>query len=147
MAAIAGLWVELMDFHRAFDFYYARSAKGEQSFREYVRGGLENPEWRVVVAEREGQLVGYCLAMVKERPDVMEERRFGLISDMLVTESERRKGVGERLARAAQDWFAEQGIVRTEVVVAVANRGSGAFWRKMGYVPLLETLCRQGGDT
>lgn len=146
LKAIGLLWEELMDFHAERDETFTRCAGGRDSFVEHVGTCISSEQWHVLVAERDGELLGYCLACIKQRPPVFEVRDFGSIDDLLVAAAARREGLGERFVREAEQWFKDAGISRVELRIAVTNEVSSAFWRKMGYTPYMETAYRALGD-
>lgn len=137
LAAIGELWEELMDFHEAGDSHYARSPDGREQFVEFIAGHMKSEQARVWVAELDGEVVGYCLSMLAKYPPVFAERDYGSVFDLAVRGSHRRQGIGALLYRTASAWFAEHGVRRIEIGVAVTNPVSTAFWNKLGFRPYL----------
>ncbi len=136
---IGNLWQEFMDFHKSRDSHFARSTDGHERFKEFISGHMTSNTSCVLVAERDGEPVGYCLATLAKYPPVFENRDYGTVFDLAVTERYRRNGIGERLYHAVQTWFADHGVHRIEVRVVVSNETSTAFWKKMGFKPHVET--------
>lgn len=122
-----------MDFHRQRDAHYTRAADGSARFREFLTSQMALTNSCVLVAVYRNLIVGYCLATVMQLPPVFAQRLYGDIFDLAVTESHRRRGVGEKLFAAAQAWFKSRGVRRMETRVATTNEVSTAFWRKMGF--------------
>lgn len=141
--AIVTLWKEFMDFHARRDGHLARAADGHEWFRELVAEQIASDDVCILVAEMDGDVVGYCLTKLAEAPPVLEEQGFGSVVDLAVTERYRRGGIGERLYREAEAWLDERGIRRIEVRVVMANEVSTAFWRKMGFDPYVATVCKR----
>jgi ribosomal protein S18 acetylase RimI-like enzyme len=138
--AIGNLWQEFMDFHKRRDPHYSRSTDGHERFKEFVSGHMTSGMSCVLVAEQGTTVVGYCLATLTKYPPVFENRNYGMVFDLAVMELCRRKGIGERLFREAEAWFADRGIHRIKVRVAVSNETSTAFWKKMGFTPCVTTV-------
>jgi ribosomal protein S18 acetylase RimI-like enzyme len=138
--AIGNLWQEFMDFHKRCDPHYSRSTDGHDRFKEFISGHMTSDISCVLVAEQGTTVVGYCLATLAKYPPVFENRDYGMVFDLAVTELCRRKGIGERLFHEAEAWFADRGIHRIEVRVAVSNETSTAFWKKMGFNPYVTTV-------
>jgi GNAT superfamily N-acetyltransferase len=136
--SIGNLWQEFMDFHKSRDPHFSRSTDGHDRFKEFINGHMNSETWCVLVAERDGEPVGYCLATLAKYPPVFENRDYGTVFDLAVTERYRRNGIGERLYDTVQMWFADYGVHRIEVRVVVLNETSTAFWRKMGFKPYVE---------
>jgi len=140
LGAIAELWKEFMDFHRKRDEHFVRSADGHERFKEFIAGHLSSDNSCVLVAEREQDVIGYCLATLAKYPPVFETRDYGTVFDLAVTEHCRRQGIGQRLFETAQSWFSERGVHRIEIRVAITNKSSTAFWRKAGFKPYIEMV-------
>lgn len=136
------LWHELMEFHRQRDAFFTRAADGDAHFLAHLRDVLGKPSWRLLVAERDRVLVGYCLAGILRYPGVYERPRFGWIQDFIVTESVRRAGVGTRLFDAATEWLRQHDVERIELEVATSNEVSGSFWDRQGFTPFLTKMRR-----
>jgi ribosomal protein S18 acetylase RimI-like enzyme len=45
----------------------------------------------------------------------------------------RRKGIGLRLTRAAEDYFRERDVARITALVAFEDQAASAFWDAAGY--------------
>jgi ribosomal protein S18 acetylase RimI-like enzyme len=136
---IGRLWQEFMDFHRERDSHFARSADGHERFKQFISGHITSDNSCVLVAEKEGSVIGYCLSTLAKYPPVFDKQDYGSILDLVITEPYRRMGIGERMYRTVQSWFSERGVHRIELRVAVTNEVSTAFWRKMGFKPYVET--------
>ena len=115
-------------------------------FTAHVLDKLKDPDSLGLVAEMgaEGRsrkkraIVGYCLAQLRDKPPVFVHRRHGLISDLAVVDSHRRKRIGEGLFQDAREWMKEKGVERIEVRTVSANPASNAFWGKMGFATFAE---------
>ncbi len=142
LKAIEELWKEFMDFHKAGDSYFTRSADGHERFKEFITRHMASEGSCVLVAEMDSKVVGYCLAMLAKRPPVFENLDYGAVFDVAVSGGYRRRGIGERLYLAAQKWFADHGIHRIEAGVALSNETSKAFWKKMGFSPYMMKVCK-----
>ncbi|MFA5393038.1 MAG: GNAT family N-acetyltransferase [Candidatus Ratteibacteria bacterium] len=140
--AIGNLWQEFMDFHKSRDPRFTRSADGHERFKEFISGHMTLDTSRVLVAEEDGKVVGYCLAKLAKYPPVFEKQDYGTVFDLAVTERCRRSGIGAKLYHVAQVWFAEHEIHRIELRVAVSNETSTAFWKKMGFSPYATTVSK-----
>lgn len=78
--------------------------------------------------------VGYGLAFdVESDPAKPEWTRTGYISQFLVTESHRQKGVGAQLMDAIDAWFAERGLNKVLLNVNIDNPAGIGFWQKHGF--------------
>lgn len=137
---IGALWQALMDFHRARDprFEFAPSAMRE--FEQHLIQMMRSRGARVYVAEAAGEVIGYTMGEIHTRKPIYPVGTYGFISDVVVDEAWRRKGVGRALAETLMAWFRQHGVTAIELFVAVANPVSDAFWRSLGFTDYLRLL-------
>lgn len=131
--AIMPLWKELADFHAALGPAYALDSDAGEMFRVRLEQTLADDDWRIFLAEDDGQPIGFLSALIRENPPAYRERSYGYVEDAVVAESSRRRGVGAALYRAATAWFRERGVKTVQLSAASANPVSLAFWRKQGF--------------
>ena len=124
----------LEDFWRAFEAEIpppqhedADEATELGEIREIVESGLG---W---VAERDGDVVGMALAR-RRGP------RAGTLTDLYVTPSARRTGVGEALVRAVVHRFADDGIELVDLEVMATNAAARAIYAHWGFREEVLTL-------
>ena len=141
--AVVPIWAELMAIHARLDPFFICCEGAAERFAEYIAGNIDKDNWHVLVAEMDGQVVGYLQGSVETCPPVLVTRRYGNVHDMAVTETFRRRGVGRELVRQALSWFRSQGVTRFEVSMSIHNRTAKAFWQSMGFEPYLQSSCVQ----
>jgi len=139
---LAALWTALADHHAAFDARFALRPGADEAVRGLLAGWLRDPDAALFVSG-EATLDGYCAVRVDEAPPIQREQRRAEITDLLVRESERRRGLGRALAEAALGWVRERGVDRVEVRVAAGNREGQAFWRAFGFGDFMDVLDRR----
>jgi ribosomal protein S18 acetylase RimI-like enzyme len=144
-AAVARLFVEMFDYHRQFDPVFSLSATAGETYAKWFEQEMGDPGSVVLVAEVGGQVVAYCLAVVRRRTRVHEDRyqSYGEIDDLSVTKAYRHKGIGKALVTNAMEWLRLQGIHRIEVKVATTNELAGGFWRGKGFRPYMTSVWRE----
>lgn len=86
----------------------------------------------LLIAEKEGQRVGYFLGMVK---DCVAEipSRIGYVNGLYVIGPYRRQGIGQRLLNEGNEWFRNVGLELVELYTASGNAEAKGFWRKNGF--------------
>ncbi len=137
------LWREMMDFHAAVEprFRPLPVPDGEAAWTRHLDGRVWDAEnWCVLVAERDGQLVGQIVGVLQEAIPVFEAGRYGYVTDIVVAPEMRRSGVGQALFAALEDWFRQRGASHLQLQVAHHNAASQAFWRAMGCIDYMDTL-------
>ncbi len=87
-------------------------------------------------------IVGLATVRLQSAPDlaVFIPQHWGVIDDIVVLPSWRRRGIGARLARAAEQWASERRAVWLELGVYEFNAEARAFYEALGYVPVSTKL-------
>jgi ribosomal protein S18 acetylase RimI-like enzyme len=137
---ILPLWSEMMDYHAALDTRFQPAPGAGERWIAFLRDRLQSENACVMVAEAEGQLVGYIVGMIGENPPVLLPSKYGLVSDICVDPNWRRQGIGRRLFEALKAWFREKELSTIQLSVAHHNPVSQAFWRAMGCQDFLDRL-------
>lgn len=135
--------------HYAFDrqrFLPPREGteSGYASFLGHLLGTDDN---RVVVAERDGRVVGYVWAALE--PLSWKELRgpAGYIHDIAVEEEARRTGVATMLMSAAVAWLRERNAPRVILGTAAKNAGAQALFHRLGFRDtMIEMTMELGGE-
>jgi ribosomal protein S18 acetylase RimI-like enzyme len=137
---ILPLWNEMMCHHAALDARFQPTPDGEEYWADVLRSWLRDDDYCVLVADAEGQLVGYIVGMMRENPPVLLPPTYGLVSDICVDPAWRQQGIGRRLFEALKDWFREKELFTVQLNVAHFNPVSQAFWRAMGCQDYMDRL-------
>lgn len=135
IAPIGVMWEKLALFHNMLDSALPPAARGGgKVYARRLQSRLSDAQTRVVVAEDEGVLVGYALAVIVDViPDMfIQENNTGFLADIFVEDAYRRQGVGRLLAKAVTDWFVESGVHTYEWYVAEHNEAGKRFWESVG---------------
>lgn len=134
------LWRELMDLHVDLDPRFTLSENADQRFFNYLETARGRDDYRVRLAIVDGQPVGFAISCVLPNSPVYRARWIGYINDLCVTQSMRRRGIGEVLVKDAVDWLRSNGAETVEVYVARRNEDAQRFWRRIGGRDYLERL-------
>jgi len=141
--AILPLWREMMEYHAHLDPRFQPAPRAERLWTEALSRWLKDDDYRILVAEAKGRLVGYIIGTIKSSPPVLLPPRFGFITDICVTPEWRRTGVGRRLYETLQEWFKERGLNIVQLNVAQRNRVSQAFWEEIGFQGYMEYMWKE----
>jgi len=139
---ITELWAGLASMHAPLDSTFSWTEDSLVRYREFAEERLTDPLARLLVAEWDGSVVGFLLAVIASYPPVFTIGKYGSIYDVYVTEDCRGQGIGELLVEDVLSWFRGHGLTRAELRVHVANDVGRRFWDRMGFTPFLENRCR-----
>ena len=105
---------------------------GSQRQERWLRRDLAN--WRVLLAERQGELVGSAVVASRtEHVDILRGRQdLAALWDIRVDRAHRRSGVGTRLFEAAADWATAAGLVAMQIETQNINVPACRFYQRMG---------------
>ena len=92
---------------------------------EEVRRAVANPAARLIVAEAGEDIVGTLLGTF--------DGWRGNMYRLVVHPSRRRQGIGRRLVKRIEQFFAEQGARRITVLIEADRPWALAFWTAVGY--------------
>ena len=137
---IIEIWKEFMDYHKKLDPFFSRSDDGHLNFKNYINELIKSNEVQILVALDEGNVVGYSIALLQYYPPVFTKKIHGLINDMAVKETHRRRGIGEQFISRIFEWFQYHNIDRIELRVSVNNPIGYSFWKKHGFKDYIHVL-------
>jgi GNAT superfamily N-acetyltransferase len=131
---IGELWLALVEFHVQLDPNMPKpSLDGMHRYAQRIASHLNDPYAQTLVAEVDGQIVGYATAMVLDLiPDMFVGDASGMIGDIFVLEAHQRHGIGRALVQTLEDWFRLRGVTHYEWYVAHKNHSGKAFWQAQG---------------
>jgi ribosomal protein S18 acetylase RimI-like enzyme len=133
--AIGRMGVRLMRVHYEFDHdrFMQPGAGSEQGYASFLAAQLDHRDALVIVAEQNGQLVGYIYAGIEPRSWHELRERAGYVHDVFVDEAHRATGVVDALMNAAFDWMREQGLPRVLLWTAIPNEPAQHVFTRLGF--------------
>jgi ribosomal protein S18 acetylase RimI-like enzyme len=137
--ALVRLWREMWEYNQACDPRHAVTPLADRIMEAWIGENVRSERSCVLLAEDPGP-VGYVTGMIVENPPVIPWQFSGFVSELAVTETARRKGIGAALLRELTAWFRGHRLPFVEVHVTVRNALARSFWRKNGYTEFLERL-------
>lgn len=140
---VAAIWTAIARHHEALDPLFCVRSDAVGELRELLRALLRDPDARILVYEREGELGGLCIVRIDRAPPILLETERAEITDLGVREDLRRCGIGKLLLGEALAWVRGSGVKRVEVRVASANPEGQRFWRSQGFGDLMDVLHRR----
>src|ERR1700690_2273442 len=109
----------------------------EQGYAWWLRQELERAEAIVLVAELDGEIVGYAYGAIEERDWNTLLDRHGAVHDLFVVETARRKGVGRAMVNAVMARLEELGAQRIVARAMVQNESAQRLCESLGFQPTM----------
>jgi GNAT superfamily N-acetyltransferase len=108
---------------------------------------IGNSDSAVLVAEEEGNLLGFCELYVREDKRVRGRvaRRYCHLQSMFVTRQRRRTGIGRRLLAASESWAKSQDASEMRLDTWEFPEGPLGFYERCGYRTYRRSLTRDLG--
>ncbi len=141
LSRVTELWRQLVHCHVALDKRLPEMANdGAEKWQGRLSELLDDPTCRVLVAEVDGDLVGFVTGFIRYAPEVFAPLKTGNVADIYVLPDRRRQGVAGRLLSALSIWFRDEQVEHIEMSVVNANPAAVGFWRGVGAVPFTARL-------
>lgn len=137
LKGIVELWDMLVEQHRTYSDHFALARDGRRKWARYLREKLTEPSTKLIVAEEEGELVGFMMCLLSPQESIFAEKATGVVSDAFVRKDRRKKGVMKEMLRVALKWLDKNKIKAVEVSVAAANLEARAAWGQLGFKPFM----------
>lgn len=135
LPALGVLGAHLMRVHYAFDRrrFLAPAGNPEAGYAHFLGTQIDAADATVLVAERDGAVVGYVYAGIE--PFSWKELReaAGFVHDIVVDTAERRTGVAGALMDAAIAWVRAQGVHSVMLWTAAPNDGAQRLFERRGF--------------
>ena len=134
-AAVYALWVDLQNLHVEAEPAIYRPPADQAGFQDYFDGALRGEDWEPMVAERNGEVVGYIvLREIKREPDLLHCARHWLdIEHLSVAEGGRRVGVATALLKQTRFIARRRGIHEIKVGVGAFNAPAVEAYERLGF--------------
>ena len=116
--------------------------EGERLLRQKVENDLANVNIHVLLAEVDGEVIGYIQGEVICRSEY-KPRIVGHVSLAYVMKRFRRKGIGSRLVKELCRFFDSNRIENLTVRYVIGNKEAEGFWKKLGFQSIISTTSTQ----
>jgi ribosomal protein S18 acetylase RimI-like enzyme len=138
--SIRELWQEMMSVHSSFDPRFRFSRDAPRAYERHLTRAIYSSSALVLVAVADSVVIGYSIAEISDRQPILPEGSYAFISDMCVTASHRRKGIGRALMGEMMKWMKEHKITAIQLLASEFNENGLAFWRSMGFGEYLKMM-------
>lgn len=116
---------------------------GDRFNPRQVRRLVTNPRAIVAVAELEGEVVGWCVGLIRSHT----RWRSGRVYSVAVTPEQSGRGVGRKLLSWMLGSLAERDVRRVYLEVRAENRAALELYRSLGFVPIAHLQGYYGAGT
>ena len=133
----------LVRMHYALDpERYLKPGDPENGYQRWFAQERLNPEVALVVAEEDGQVVGYAYARLEPKSYYELLDAHAALHDIYVDEKARTRGIGEALVTAVKDAMRAKGAPRLVLHTAVQNDKAQRLFGRTGFrTTMLEMTC------
>ena len=145
---IGRLGALLVEEHHGFDSerFLGTTRRTPLDYGSFLREQLQKPDVAVLVAEENGDVIGYAYAAV-EGYDYMSLRGpAGVLHDIIVEPESRGRGVGQLLLGATLEFLRAHGAPRVVLTTAERNEAAQRLFASMGFRPTMIEMTRELAD-
>ena len=147
-AAIGRLGALIVEEHHQFDSrrFIAPIADLAQRYGTFLITQSERAEMTVLVAEREGQVVGYAFSGMEGNDYMALRGPAGVLHDLIVDPEHRGRDVGRLLLNATLAFFRSRGVPRVVLSTAEQNEAAQRLFASMGFRRTMIEMTRELDD-
>ena len=148
LTVIGRLGALLVREHHDFDpqRFIAATAQTEQGYGSFLGRQLADPNIVILVAERDGKVIGYTYSGV-EGTDYMSLRGpAGVMYDIVVDPDHRKQGVGRMLVDATLEALKKKGAPRVVLSTAERNAAAQRLFDRAGFRRTMIEMTRELDD-
>lgn len=145
LSAVGRLGALLVRMHHEFDpaRFIAAGPGTEQGYAGFLGTQLDDPDAVVLVAERNGQVVGYTYAGVEGWDYMALRGPAGVLHDIVVDPAERGHGVGRLLLDATVEALQARGAPRVVLSTAEGNAAAQRLFARAGFRRTMIEMTRE----
>lgn len=137
---LVDLWMEMMAQHHKFEPRIELTRLAPSAYRSYLLLHLRSPKSIVILVENAQGIHGFCCAYICNNLPMFKPSEFGYLSDIYITESLQRQGVGSQLLDFVSGWLKEIGIKCLQLQVYRKNEKGHQFWKNKGFEPYFDRM-------
>jgi ribosomal protein S18 acetylase RimI-like enzyme len=148
LEAIGRLGALLVRTHHDFDprRFIAATPQTEHGYAAFLRTQLEEPNVVVLIAERNGEVLGYTYAGIEGRDYMSLRGPAGVLYDIVVDPTHRGCGVGRMLLEATLAELHARGAPQVVLSTAERNETAQRLFGRVGFRRTMIEMTRELGD-
>jgi ribosomal protein S18 acetylase RimI-like enzyme len=115
-------------------------------YASFISAQLEDPNKAVLIAEDNGDVIGYAYAAVEGHDFMALRGPAGVLHDVIVEPEHRGRGIGRLLINAALEFFRSRGAPRVVLLTAARNEAAQRLFASMGFRQTMIEMTRELDD-
>lgn len=128
------LWIDLAQERENDHRYNELAAEGViQSAVEHKQGLVNEDDSAIYLAKKDGELVGYILFSVSDRPPVFKIQQKVSVRELFVKKSYRGEGIGKKLVKRSEKYAEERDISFVSLSVDIPNKEAYGFYKSLDF--------------
>ena len=132
------IWYELIDYHHEIaTMDFEMNPEASELWLNFYKTHVRSRTKKVVVAEKDGKIIGYTMGSIEERPPVFKILHEALITDMCVSQRYRRKGIGTALVNEFVKWAKQNRIKYVVMKMVPENKKGKKFWDSLDFETIM----------
>lgn len=145
LEAVGRLGAALLRAHYSFDpdRFMAAGTDAEAGYAWFLGTQLERADSLVLVADIDGEVMGYLYAGIEPRNWKELREEAGFVHDVLVHEDRRGAGLAQALMEEAVTWCRERGVPRLILWTAARNGGAQRLFERLGFRNTMVEMTRE----
>lgn len=149
MPQVGRLGALLIKVHYDFDPQRFLAAKPETSagYASFLSAQLEDPDKVVLVADDNGDVIGYAYAAIEGYDYMALRGPAGVLHDIIVDPGHRGRGVGRLLLDTTLEFFRSRGVPRVVLSTAERNEAAQRLFASMGFRQTMIEMTLELDDT
>ena len=145
LPAVGRLGAMLVRLHHDFDpeRFIAAAPRTEERYASFLGSQLEEADIVVLVAERNGEVLGYTYAGVEGYDYMALRGPAGVFYDIVVDPAQRKQGIGRMLLDATLAALKKKGAPRVVLSTAEKNDSAKRLFERAGFRRTMIELTRE----
>lgn len=135
LPSIGRLGALLVEAHHGFDprRFLAAKPGTPEGYASFISTQLEDPDVAVLLAESDGEVIGYAYTAVEGYDYMALRGPAGVLHDVIVAPEHRGRGVGRLLLDAALEFLMSRGVPRMVLSTAERNEAAQRLFARAGF--------------